>query len=782
MSIAKVKDAYKISELVEILGVTGKDPKRTLRRKLEGLQKETRQDDTGNEADYFITVCLPVNIQIAITRYEQAEHDKQDQNAPTAPPERPKLTSPAALAGIEAARKLKEQELKANEDAQQRKQQGLAMFMELPEPLKQSAKAKAFILDACKAFLVTRGYEGRTKNGVKCWSTKGVEDFCKAFVTGQIGMPHELAESLDPRVKSKLTYQSVVGWKRDYEASGLYGLANFSLRSDKKGQTCLTVAMQELCVSMFTEKPGVSVRTICKAMTVRFKGEALPNRSTVGRFLDNWKAAHESLYLYLTNPDQWKNRYMFAFGDASENVTRLNQRWEADSTPADIMCSDGRACIIGIIDVWPRRLKLLVSPTSKSVAIGMLLRRCILDWGMVEEEFRTDNGADYTSFYMERVLDLLGVYHHLCPPFTPESKPHIERALGLMSHGILPLLDGFIGHSVADRKAIESRKSFATRLMTRGETVEIKITSTELQTILDRWCEAMYHTEIHSTLGMSPMSKVRSWTEPVKRISNEHALDVLLSPAPSNDGWRIIGKKGCEVTFGLAKLWYKAAEFAGHEGERVRVLIDATDLGHATIFQADGSFLCIATDPTWQGISNAELASHTKQRQKSLLAESRRNHKDMVKRSKIDNIAEEILQDHEEQAAKIADLPKQSTEYTTPALEQAALAVDERTRRAANPALNGIIELPPEVLESEAREAQKVIQIKQRRGQRLFADQFEISEDVRKRMNRGEADDVEIEWLLNYEHYVTTGKKTGRFVDDPYLLKHWQQTEQAVGQ
>ncbi|MFZ2948936.1 MAG: transposase family protein [Desulfuromonadaceae bacterium] len=782
MSDATVKDAYKISELVEILGVAGKDPKRALRRKLDGLPKETRKDETGNDADFFITVDLPAKIQMAIVAYEIAEHDKHNQDIATAPPERPKLTSPAALAGIEAARKLKEKELQELEDTKQRQQQGLAMFMELPEPLKQSANAKAFILDACKAFLAAKGYEGRTKNGVKCWSTKGVEDFCTAFVTGQIEMPHELAEGLDPRVKRKLTYQSIMGWKRDYETSGLYGLANLSLRSDKKGQTCLSVAMQELTVSMKTEKPGVSVRTICKAMAVRFKGEALPNRSTVGRFLDNWKASHESLYLYLTNPDQWKNRYMFAFGDASENVTRLNQRWEADSTPADIMCSDGRACIIGIIDVWSRRFKMLVSPTSKSVAIGMLLRRCILDWGMVEEEFRTDNGADYTSFYMERVLDFLGADHHLCPPFTPESKPHIERALGLMSHGILPLLDGYIGHSVAERKAIESRKSFAKRLMTRGETVEIKMTSSELQTVLDRWCEAMYHTEIHSSLGMSPLAKVRSWTEPVKRISNEHALDVLLSPAPSNDGWRVITKKGCEVTFGLAKLWYKAAEFAGHEGERVRVLIDVTDLGHATIFQADGSFLCVATDPTWHGISNAELASHTKQRQKALLTESRRNHKEMVKRTKVDGIAEEILQDREEQAAKFCEFPKQSTEYTTPALEQAALAVDERTRRAANPALNGIIELPPEVLESEAREAQKVVHLEHRRKQRLFADQYEISEDVRKRMNQGKADEVEIDWLRTYEHYVTTGKQTGRFADDPYLLKHWQQAEQAVGQ
>lgn len=787
MNAATVKDAYKISDLVKILGVPGKDPKTTLRRQLKECQKETRSDDTGNMADFYLTVCLPAHIQVAIVQFEQENFIKNNSEVATTHPERPKLTSPAALAGAEAARKLKEQETQTIEDAQQRRLQYMALFMELPEALKQSANAKVFILDACKAFLAAGGYEGRMKNGQKCWSTKGVEYFRKAFVTGHIEMPRELLKSLDPRTMHKLSYQSIMGWKREYETCGLYGLVNFSLISNKKGQCSMVETMREFTIAMVIEKPGVSIRAIRKAITVRFKGEYIPNRTTIERFLNNWLDKHKSLYLYLTNPDAWRSKYMLAFGDAAETVTRLNQRWEADSTPADIMCSDGRACIIGIIDVWSRRLKLLVSPTSKSIAIGMLLRRCILDWGMVEEEFRTDNGADYTSFYLERVLDLLNVHHELCPPFTPECKPFIERALGIMSHGILPFLDGYIGHNVAERKAIESRISFAKRLMTRGETVEVKMTSAKLQTILDRWCEAMYHTEPHSGLdGMSPIAKVRSWTEPVKRISDEHALDVLLSPAPSNDGWRVITKKGLSVAFGGAQLRYISADFAGQEGKRVRVLIDGTDLGHASIFQEDNSFLCAAQDPAWLGISSQELASHTKNRQKALLAEQRREHKDMVKRANIGNITEEILRDSEERAAKVSDLPRPATEYTTPALEQAGLAVAERERRTANPALNGIIELPPEVLESEARKAQKVITLTDRNGRpRYFGSQDEIYTWLISQKKKGIADDKELRWLADYEYALDNPNKQprGLMVDDPYLLKHWDRiAQQAVGQ
>lgn len=709
---------------------------------------------------------------------------KNNTAASTKQPEKPVFNSIAAQLGTDAGRKLKEKEAAAIEEAQERKAQYLAIFMELPEKYRQAAEAKHLMVEALENFLKAGGFKGRVKDGKQCWNWKGVQKFCDAFIDNSLNMPADVARHFMHKGKRSLVPVSLNNWRKQYDEIGLYGLADHY--ASRKGQTSLTIDQQEFCVSMAIEKPNTSIRTLCKALDTRFKGFSIPERTAVKRFLDNWREKHESLHLFLTNPDAWKNKYMFAFGDASENITRLNQRWESDCTPADIMCTDGRMNIAGIIDVWPRRLKLLVSPTSKSSAIGMLLRRCILDWGMIEEEFRTDNGSDFTSFYIERVLDHLGVYHHLCAPFTPEQKPHIERAFKTFSHGILSLLDGYVGHNITDRKAIESRKTFAKRLMTKGETVEINMTSAELQRFCDRWVDSIYHQETHSSLGMSPIAKIRSWTEPIKRISNPHALDVLLSPAPSNDGWRVITKKGLAVTFGAAQLRYISADFAGHEGERVRVLIDATDLGHASIFQEDGSFLTIAQDPTWIGISNEEVASHAKQRQKQQLAELRRDHKELAKRANIGNIAEEILRDREEQAAKVADLPKPFMEYTTPALEQAAIAVNERERQAASPALNGIIELPPEILESEAREARKVVNLTERNGRpRYFGSQDEIYTWLTSQKKKGEADDKELRWLADYEYTLDNPNKQprGLMVDDPYLLKHWGRAQQqAVGQ
>lgn len=702
-------------------------------------------------------------------------------------PEKPIFNSVAAQIGTEAGRKLKEKEAAAIEEAQERKSQYLAMFMTLPEKYRQAAEAKHLMVEALENFLKAGGYKGRVKDDKQCWNWKGVQKFCDAFIDGSLKMPADVESHFTVKGKRSLVPVSLNNWRKQYDEQGLYGLADHY--ASKKGQTTLTIEQQEFSVSMFTEKPDASIRSLCKAMATRFKGVSIPERTAVTRFLDNWKAKHESLHLFLTNPDAWKNKFMFAFGDASESITRLNMRWESDCTPADIMCTDGRANIVGIIDVWPRRVKLLVSPTAKSSAVGMLLRRCILDWG-VPEEFRTDNGSDFTSFYIERILEFLNVEHHLCPPFTPECKPHIERFFKTFSHSMLPLLDGYVGHDIVARKAIESRKTFAKRLMTKGETVEINMTAADLQRFCDRWVNAMYHEETHSSLGMSPIAKFRSWTEPVKRISNEHALDVLLSPAPSNDGWRVITKKGLSVAFGAAKLRYISADFVGHEGERVRVLIDATDLGHASIFQEDGAFLTIAQDPTWIGISNEEVANHAKQRQKKQLAELRRDHKELAKRANIGDIAEEILRDREQQAAKVADLPKPSTEYSTPALEQAAIAVAERGRQTANPALTGIIELPPEVLESEARAAAnkgKIINLTDRAGRpRYFVGQGEIYEFLDNQNRKGLADEMERQWLQDYEYMLNNPNKwdckRGLMTDDPCLLKHWSRAQQAVGQ
>lgn len=208
------------------------------------------------------------------------------------------------------------------------------------------------------------------------------------------------------------------------------------------------------------------------------------------------------------------------------------------------MLDDGsRHNIVGVIDVYSRRLKLLVSNSSNSKAVTSITRACLLEWG-VPEEVKTDNGADYASKHMRRVFDSLEIKQIFCKPFTPEGKPHIERVFKTFSHDVLEMLPGYIGHNVSDRKNIEARKSFADHIMGKAKNRTAEYLSAEqLQEFCDNWIKNYYMQEPHRGLnGKTPQSMIDNYDGEVRRIGNERALDILLSPT-SGDGLRTVTKK-----------------------------------------------------------------------------------------------------------------------------------------------------------------------------------------------------------------------------------------------
>jgi hypothetical protein len=661
-----------------------------------------------------------------------------------------------------AARKQKD----LDDDARRRmKELSLARFNQLPEEKQRSGNAHYEIIKSAKTYCVAAGVHPGNEQWLK--------RFASAYNDGSLSLPEWVRDEI-PRISTSSLYR----WRREYDAGGMFELADGYV--SKKGQTSLTTDQQELAIAMQIQFPGCAIKKVVAALEAR----RMPApHGQVKRFVQRWLAMNQSFHLYMTNPDEWKNKNMFAFGNASEQVERLNQVWEADSTPGDIMLSDGRFAVIGALDVYSRRLRLLVTPTSKATAISALLRRCILEWGVMET-LKTDNGQDYVAHHIERLLASLEVEHVLCPPFTPEAKPHIERALGVFSHGIVELLPGYIGHSVADRKAIEARKSFADRLMKRGGEVEVKLTSLEFQKTCDRWVDAMYMHDAHGGLdGKTPAEMVREWTTPIRQIADVRALDVLLHPAHKDGGYRIIGKEGVR----LDNRDYIAPEFAGRERERVRVLVDDTDLGHAYIYAEDGSFICCAENPEWQGISGADMASYCKARQKALNVEQRKEQIRKNKELKVETVPEDILNYREERIATIVEFPKQSVPYVTPALAEAAKAALERDARAADRAAQGLPvehrELPPEVLEYEARqeeaEKQKVISLENKRKFKEVQCQADVYYEIRARIKDGTATEYQKQWKKDFEYWENSGGKiVGLMKEDPYCLKDPEENKQ----
>ncbi|MGK7962658.1 hypothetical protein [Crocosphaera sp.] len=84
---------------------------------------------------------------------------------------------------------------------------------------------------------------------------------------------------------------------------------------------------------------------------------------------------------------------MPAQGSYSRHLSRPNELWELDSSPTDLYLSyqdeDGtpkrkRFTLVACIDVFTRRTKIRVAETSNSEVIALLIRDCILDWGVPE--------------------------------------------------------------------------------------------------------------------------------------------------------------------------------------------------------------------------------------------------------------------------------------------------------------------------------------------------------------------------------------------------------------
>ena len=425
--------------------------------------------------------------------------------------------------------------------------------------------------------------------------------------------------------------------------------------------------------------PHLTASHVVRVLKARY-GHA-PSPRAVQRWLRVWRAdaANARALSAVSDPDGHRSRRAPALGSMTQAVMRLNQVWELDSTPADVMCADGRHAIVGALDVWSRRGRLLVVPVSRATAICALLRRCLIDWG-VPETVRTDGGRDYTSAHLARVLADLGVSHDICPPYTPEAKPFVERFLGTVTRDLFAFLPGFTGHNVAERRKLEARKSMAARRGADGRaTFGVDLTAADLQTRCDLWCTAIYGRRAHRDPGESPWARARSWTGETRRIADERALDPLLAAPVAGGGRRTIGKCGISV----GRVRYIAAAFGAHVGERVDVRLDASDPARLFVFRPTGEFLCVAEDPERTGVDRAAVAAGARAGARAADSAARKRARGLRRDHQPGRAMEDVLDAAEREAGNIIALPRAGASHRTAALEQAARAAGAEHRPEA---------------------------------------------------------------------------------------------------
>ena len=491
-----------------------------------------------------------------------------------------------------------------------------------------------------------------------------------------------------------ISARSVQRWVTEYEKGDYAALIDRRNGSDKKGKSIFAEypLLAAYAKKLMLERPGIKTEFLHQLLETASvdaeTGEVLytpPSYYQVYRFQKAWIKENSELYLQQTNPDAWKNSAMVAYGSASEDVKALNQRWEMDATPADwlLMDTDGkkrRYTVSCVVDVYSRRAIVVLARTPKTQTHCFALRLALLAWG-VPQQIVTDNGADYQSEHFKRILKALDIDHRTTNPFSGEEKPHVERFIGTLNHSILELLPNFAGHNVAERKAIEARRSFAERLARKGEIVDFAdvvdgtCSGEFLNERIQEWLSGIYEQRNHSGIGTSPFLRAASWTGDVRRIMDVRSLDILLARPAAQNGQRTVQKKGIF----LDGAWFIARDLARIQTGHLVDVFETEDLGRI-IVHYEGEFVCVAECPERTGVNRAAIAAEADAEQKGRMKEARRRLKAETKNAPdTDDLVRRHLREKAQAAGKLAQPIFGGTEYQSHGLNQAgraAIALD----------------------------------------------------------------------------------------------------------
>ncbi len=341
--------------------------------------------------------------------------------------------------------------------------------------------------------------------------------------------------------------------------------------------------------------------------------DELPSLRSLQRFIARLETEQVALLAAKRDPDAYKGHFRVSLGRADADCSYAHQVWELDTTPADVMLTlNGRPirmAILGVIDRWSRRAKFCVVKTESAQAVRRTLVETMRHWGVMPASILTDNGSGYINQTMRTALELIGIEHQICPPGTPEKKPHIERVFGTFTRERAELLDGYIGHNVADAQKIRARA----KKETRRAIVIPKMSPDDLQAVLDAWVDGVYHQRRHSSLGCSPMLK---WMASPQAARPAPHPDQMLLCLSAFIGIRRVGKRG--IVWKGGRYW--SAACAAWMGREVMLRHDEDDLGALFIFTPDGEYIDTVVNHGRAGLTQAEFALLATQQQNDHMA------------------------------------------------------------------------------------------------------------------------------------------------------------------
>lgn len=529
----------------------------------------------------------------------------------------------------------------------------------LPADQQGRRDAKLWILTAANEFARTAGLKSYPADLM----------FAAAYNARNILMPDWVGDTV-----TRISREQMRTWRKVWEAEGVDALGR-----DERGRrggalidTALDGEVRHACLAVIAAKPHASAKHLHAYISERF-GSALPRVPSVRDFqraIARWEIQYANELLRLRDPDGYRSRVEFA-AVGSTQAAGLNDLWQIDASPADVMLlGKKRHSVYVAIDIWSRRVIVLVTETPRASAVGLLIRKCIQAWG-IPSKIKTDNGSDFVAHATRRLFTSLGIEIERSEAFDPKSKGNVERVIGTFQRD-LAICPGFIGHNVADRKIIENRRAFNQRLGTSDEDFfDVQMDRAAFQGWCDRWAETVYGTAVHSALkGKSPMLKAASWTGSVRHLDDPDALDILLAPIAGTDGIRRVTKTGIRIN---NEHYYTTSAMPGTD---VLVRMDPADMGRALLFAPDGeAYIGQAVCPRLAGLDPVETIQQVKAAQKAHEAEGLRAVRREMRKIGPHDLADALMAQGEKRAAGIVAFPAKSEPYSTPALRAAAEAL-----------------------------------------------------------------------------------------------------------
>jgi len=408
-------------------------------------------------------------------------------------------------------------------------------------------------------------------------------------------------------------------WDKRKNDQGLPGL----LPDRRDLGTRMMPEVEEACQRLVWKKHTISYRAAHRSLMVKLGKEKTPSYATVVRYLsayrkDNWPALvchHEG------RKGLMKRNMTPALGRADADLTEPNQRWEIDTTKADIMTVDGKRWkIIAVIDVFSRMVRFFFVEREDALTVGQCIRQCILTWGL-PQQLVMDNGKPYISKRIAGFLEALGAARLVCLPGTPTMKGTVERVFRTLTEEAFKPLSGYVGNSVQNRPA----------------EIVLKYSREQAQALVDGWVTNVYAERLHGTTGQRPRERM---AQPGFTPKKPHVreLDLLLMEEHS----RIVRRNRIEFQGGI----YHAPELATYEGQRLKFRASDFDAGEIIVYR-EGGFLCIAEDPVSKGWTPQEIIEKKKganRRIRDLIQASKAMHPE-VKGG--DSLLTELIEDGE---------------------------------------------------------------------------------------------------------------------------------------